>query len=268
MVTLSQNQYVGNVHRGETYLYDQRPWSLVIVGSSMVTEYDRLSERPGVYTLNMAGFSAVPALQLVVAARVRPACVAIEMNSLSTPGGEAIVREVRDSPLRFLKERVLAFRRGYQPVSVLMTLARELFGQRANDRGLNMPSDAFTRSRVQELRAAYETPADDGPLRQNVGQAIAVARRLRDEGVRVTFFELPVPHGLAETPFHRQRRAMTETAIDRSGFEIIRFGDEGFTTTDGIHLPRAQSKDVARRLVDVACPCPPVHAEPKTEVRP
>ena len=248
-ITQLQNVRAGNVCRAESYLYDKPHWPMVIVGSSMVTDFDRLSQDGQCLSLFMAGHSAIPSLELVASSVFRPRIVAVELNSLPVPPDDTVVQEVRDSAFRFLKQQILAFRRSYQPASVIMTVCRMWFGQNANERGLNPPSDIFTKLRIKELRSQYETPPDTSELVANVARAVALAERLRGDGVKVVFFELPVPHGLADTPYHRSRRGITFAAVKDAGFEIVRFDDTGITTTDGVHLPYSQSRLVARDLV-------------------
>jgi hypothetical protein len=248
VITLPQNQFVGNVTEAERFLYGDEPLSAIVVGSSMVESIDSLTNGR-LQVLGMNGMSAREALVILLRSGRIPKRVAVELNGLTAPPNDAFTERVFNPFWMPLRRKVLALRTEYQPASVIMSLAKGAFG-RGDSRGGGAAGGggAVADIRLAQLRDLYQQPPDMARLRASLASVRDSVAALERAGANVIYFEYPVPPALAETPFHAARRAASAEILGEKATAAVRFTDEDFTTKDGIHLDHAGQEAVARKL--------------------
>lgn len=248
-ITQTQNQFVGNLAEAEHYLFGDGPVSRLVVGSSMV---ESLAELSGgrLAVLGMNGMSARESLAIVVRSGRIPDRVAVELNGLTAPYNEKFMARLLTPAMHELRRHVLALRAEYQPASVAITIAKNMFGRGGGRRESTAPAEEFVRRRVVDLREKYRRPPDLEGLRANLLAVAEYARELERRGATVIYFDYPVPRGLGDTVFHRERRRVSREVLGDNAAAFILDGDE-FGTTDGIHLNHEGQRAVAHRLADL-----------------
>lgn len=244
-----QNQFVGNLAEAEHYLFSDEPVPRLVVGSSMVESLDELSG--GRFAvLGMNGMSAREALAIVVRSGRIPDRVAVELNGLTAPCNEKFMTRLFSPVAHELRRHVLALRAEYQPASVAMTIAKNMFGRGGELRQPAGPAEEFVRGRIAALREKYRQPPDLETLRANLWAVRESASELERRGAKVIYFDYPVPRGLGDTVFHQERRRVSREVLGDRAAAFVLDGDE-FGTTDGIHLTHEGQQAVARRLADL-----------------
>jgi hypothetical protein len=246
-ITLPQNQFVGNVTEAERFIYGTGPIPVIVAGSSMVDSFDTLT-KGRLQVLGMNGMSAREALIVLLRSGRVPQQVAIELNGLTAPPNDAFVERVFNAFWQPIRRQVLALRTEYQPASVIMSLARGAFGRAASQNAPGSVAGSVADIRIAQLREIYQQPPDMPRLRASLMSVRDSVAALERRGARVTFFEYPVPHGLADTPFHQARRAASIEILGPRAQAAVRFEGDHFRTTDGIHLVHEDQQAVARGL--------------------
>lgn len=252
VITQTQNQLAGNLAEAERYIYGSGRVPALVVGSSMVEWLDLLTNGR-VQVLGMNGMSARESLQIVLRSGRVPERIAVELNGFTAPANDGFLDRLFSPWLAPVRKHVLALRTENQPASVVMSLAKNAFGRTASRNG---PSPAPPQ---------YRQLPDMEQLRPNLRAVRAAVAELERRGVRVTYFEFPVPHGLAETPFHRARRAANASILGEPALTAVILDDDAFETTDGIHLVPEDQRLVADRLVELLAV--PSAATPPTAAR-
>jgi hypothetical protein len=264
VITQTQNQLAGNLAEAERYIYGSGRVPALVVGSSMVEWLDLLTNGR-VQVLGMNGMSARESLQIVLRSGRLPERIAVELNGLTAPANDGFLDRLFSPWLAPVRKHVLALRTENQPASVVMSLAKNAFGRTASRNGPSPAPPGLAEVRAQQLHQQYRQPPDMEQLRANLRAVRDAVAELERRGVRVTYFEFPVPHGLAETPFHRARRAANASILGEPALTAVILDDDAFETTDGIHLVPEDQRLVADRLVELLAV--PSAATPPTAAR-
>lgn len=246
-ISQPQNQFVGNVAEAEQFIYGSGPIPAIVAGSSMVDSFDALTNGR-LQVLSMNGMSAREALIILLRSGRVPQQVAVELNALTALPNDAFVDRVFNPFWLPIRRSVLALRTEYQPASVIMSLAKDAFGRGAHRRSTDVAPDTVAELRIAQLTKFYQQPPDMVRLRASLMSVRDSVDELERRGARVTFFEYPVPHGLANTPFHLARRAANVEILGPRAQAAIRFEDDNFQTRDGIHLVPKDHQTVAKAL--------------------
>lgn len=246
-ITQPQNQFAGNVAEAEQFIYGSGPLPALVVGSSMVESVDTLTGGK-LRVLGMNGMSAREGLQVLLRSGRLPEKIAIELNGLTAPPNDAFLERLFNPLMMPLRRRILALRTEYQPASVIMSLAKGVFGRGESRKTAKIHVGSVTDIRIAQLRELYQRPPDMDRLKANLVSVRDSVAGLEARGVSVIYFEYPVPHGLAKTPFHQARRAANVEILGDKAAEPIRFDEEAFLTTDGIHLVPEGQQAVANGL--------------------
>jgi hypothetical protein len=219
----------------------------MVVGSSMVESIDVLTSGR-LQVLGMNGMSAREALLILLRSGRSPQQVAVELNGLTAPPNDAFVDRVFNPVWMPIRRNVLALRTEYQPASVIMSLAKTYLGRGATRTGEPAATETVADIRIAQLRDLYKQPPDMARLRESLVVVRDAVAALERSGVRVTFFEYPVPHGLSKTTFHEARRAVSTEILGEKAATALRFHDDEFCTRDGIHLDHVGHEAVTRAL--------------------
>lgn len=249
-ISQAQNQYAGNVGEAERYIYGSGRIPALVVGSSMVERLDLLTDGR-VQVLGMNGMSAREALEIVLRSGRLPEKIAVELNGLTAPANDRFLGRLFDPWLAPVRRHVLALRTDYQPASVVMTLAKNTFGRKTAQEGPFVVPRGLAEVRAKQLKDQYSQAPDMEQLRANLVDVRNAVAELGRRGVRVTYFEFPVPHGLAKTHFHQARRAANAEILGAPAASAVFLYDDAFETTDGIHLAPEDQQRFALRLLEL-----------------
>jgi hypothetical protein len=250
VITQTQNQLAGNISEAERYIYRSGPVRALVVGSSMVESLDLLTDGR-VQVLGMNGMSARESLEIVLRSERLPERIVVELNGLTAPANNDFVDRLFNPWLFPVRRDVLALRSEYQPASVIMSLAKNAFGRESGHTGPSTAPRRLAEVRAKQLNDQYRQPPDMKQLRANLCAVRDAVTELKQRGVSVTYFEFPVPHGLANTPFHKARRSANAELLGAAAATAVFLDDDAFETTDGIHLVPQDQQRVAFRLLEV-----------------
>jgi hypothetical protein len=195
--------------------------------------------------------SARESLEIVRRSGRLPERIAVELNGLTAPANDRFVDRLFSPWLAPARRHVLALRTEYQPASVVMSLARGAFARNSGHIGPSPAPPGLAELRAKQLHDQYRKPPDMDQLRANLRAVRDTVAELERRGVRVTYFEFPVPHGLAKTTFHQARRAANAEILGPAAATAVFLDDDAFTTTDGIHLVPQDQQRVAVRLLEM-----------------
>jgi hypothetical protein len=240
-----------NVIVAEHYLDGATPHA-VLTGSSMgfrlaadFTEGDYLG--PEIFNLSLAGKTALPGLDLILAKPKRPRIVFVEMNTMERSYDGSFAADRLREPWNALRPYLPGFRLENRPLDLAIGLARKAL------------KSVLARAGITASERTYSAPAglpEGPPINDRLRAAIAentqvLERRIaefRSAGIRIVLLRLPTDPA-AETP---ATRFMWETCYSRfapSRYEWIDLRSTGsYQTDDGIHLNRSSARLAASVL--------------------
>jgi hypothetical protein len=246
-ITQAQNQFAQNVIDAERFVYEVDSLGALVVGSSMADDFDTYTDGR-VRVLGMNGMSAREGLQVLRESGRVPSRVAIELNCLTAPANDAFLERVFNQAWMPLRRHILALRMEYQPASVVTSLAKAAFGKKKSDQTTSTAEGVVPEWRLEELRRKYANPPSLPELEDNLRSVRETVKTLERNGVKVVYYEYPVPHGLANTPFHTVRREVTAAILGPEAANPLTFDEATLSTRDGIHLTASGQRAVAIAL--------------------
>jgi hypothetical protein len=250
-VVLFYDSGVRNVIIAERYLDGATPRA-VLTGSSMgfrlhadFTEGDDLGL--DIFNLSLAGKTALPGLDLILAKPKRPHIVFVEMNTMERGYDGSFAADRLREPWNGLRPYLPGFRLENRPLDLAIGLARKAL------------KSVLARVGMTASERTYSAPVgspDGPPITDRLRTAIAENMQLleqriaefRSAGIRVVLLRLPT-HPASETA---ATRLMWDTCYHRfapTRYEWIDLNSTGsYETDDGIHLNRPSARLAASML--------------------
>ncbi|MFT6000424.1 MAG: hypothetical protein ACI81P_002885 [Neolewinella sp.] len=233
----SQTLWGENVIHAQDYLYAEiAPTDLTIVGSSL-SENLTLEEVDSrwVHNLGFSGQGVNDGLNVIMGADKLPAYVLVEMNVILQAENEQFKKVVLNPAANLARDYLPMLRQRYQPVGVLkgMMLGQSTVGEiqdSLQDRPINQLS-------LDQKIEDYAKGVDPAELMEVLGALSERLRWLREQGVRIVFYELPVDPELCQTPKAMAIRKGFYAVFPPTAFAYIPQPEcADYATTDGHHL--------------------------------
>ncbi|MBZ8181889.1 hypothetical protein [Oscillatoria salina] len=243
------NQQQENIIKAENYVYDrQLNPELVLVGSSMAARLDAAAITQNAFNLAMAGISSQTGLEIVAEKPQKPDLVLVEINDTIERGANQDLLSSLYNPFLYSLRLLLPmFRQEYQPVSVFVDWLR----------GENNPQGTTKEQVNPEIRAQlvenYQTEWNHG-LPEDLEQRIRIeaeeikntVSQLKELGVEVILFEMPIEETLANTVRQKQVQKLVRDLFPNNNYRWLQPPPEkDWITTDGIHLVVSEAQKYA-----------------------
>ncbi len=235
-----------NVVKAEEFIYEEDQQADTIIAGSSMSSRLIIDSLPGnYYNLALEGMSPVDGIRLITVMNHPPRLLLIEANTLDRLPDKGFIAKIEKPFLSWVRKYTPFTRVKYQPVSVLKSLVRDTYVPAP----VAEPIDtAFITKIVQErlgVLADISQQTDDA-LKHSVKIAETYIRGLRDKGTRIVFFEIPTDPRIRNTTYYCRIRELINATF--ANYEFVEFPPEAYHTTDGIHLPRAESLRYTKHL--------------------
>ncbi len=247
--SVSQHQWQENVVKGEKYIYNQSDTiSNVITGSSLACRIIT-DELPGFYNLAFAGQSVFDGLEIINKTEKAPKNVFIEINKVFiTPSADFTASLF--SPLSFnSKKYCISLRSDKQPLAFIFPAIQNIFKNKKQVK--KSESDPSTSNSVQKgifnkmltmQINEYSQIPDTNLVNKQFLLLATYAKELKNKGINIVFFEMPLNPGLIELPLAKFIRANFYKYFPESQYNYINIPDcSDYVTTDGLHLTDLES---------------------------
>lgn len=242
-----------NTVTAEEFLYENEAQAdTIVVGSSMSYRllFDSLPGHAGHYhNLAMGGMASVDGLNLITQSGHRPKLVLVEINTLDRTPDTTFLNKFIESGWSKIREYVPFMRLKYQPIGVAKAMLRDWRGG-APENTTETVDTAFVTKLVQERLGQSRDVAEDRGLQRTIDEAHTHIQALRRQGTKLVFFEMPTDPRIRNTNVSRRLRELVAMTFSDSTYRHIRFPDEFYQTTDGVHLPRYETLRYTRYLCD------------------
>jgi hypothetical protein len=247
-----QYQYQENIIKAEHYLFADRPYRCVMVGTSL-SDKMLVDSLPGMYSLSLPGLHPVDGLHLIESARYFPDTVFIETNFIYSPEDRVFTGHFDSKVRNVLKKRLPALREANQPVGIVRYYIGSLIhseqkagGEKVLKNEVNIPQSVFSRllRGKQEAYQIIDTAAVDSGL-DVIAQRVKV---LIAHGCKVCFFEMPISPELEDLPVPVYIRQSVEKRFGgMANVGFIRLpASHDYKTLDGIHLNEYGAREYTR----------------------
>jgi hypothetical protein len=233
----SQTLWGDNVVHAQDYLYAEiGATDLTIVGSSL-SENLILKEINGrrVHNLGFSGQGVNDGLNVIMGTDKLPAYVLVEMNVIMQAENEQFRKAVLRPAANLARQHLPVLRQRYQPIGVLkgLLLGQSIGGEikdSLRDRPINQLS-------LDQKIKNYAKGVDRTELMKVLGPLSERLRWLRDQGVQILFYEMPVHSELCQAPTAVAIREGFHAVFPPAEFSYVPQPEcADYATTDGHHL--------------------------------
>lgn len=245
-----QSQWQENRRTVEQFFLKQPAERMVFAGSSLTRRLDLKNGLACAYNLAVDGESTLTGLSAVQAARHKPARVFAEINVPERPVSQSLIDHGRSRLLQlspvFLTENIPT---NYLYSTISSWRQREI---------THAPVNPIARaSELARQTSAYSKPLDSQVLANSIANYQSVIASLREQGVSVTLFEMPIHPSLESSARASQVRAAFIAAFGRANVLDFNALAEGVSidTVDGLHLSVDEARAVVTNLAR-SQPCP------------
>ena len=247
-----QNQHDTNLLRAESYLAKPDD-DIVLVGSSLTYRLPPSVLGPHIANLAMAGGAPATGLVLVERSGAHPKLVLVEVNLLLQAPDMATVQSLLRFPERQLRESLLAFRTGYDPVNVVERGIQALLHSSETDL---VPLPDAIRRLIAVQQATMSHAPDAATLDRNLAQTAVLVSALEARGIRVGFFEMPMDSSLMDSHLEKDlRQAVLRRFPSVHHCWMTLSVPGGAHTLDGIHLTSGDAAQVAKEVASQSAAC-------------
>jgi hypothetical protein len=256
IIPRAENQWIGNYIKAQSYIYDHADAPLVIVGSSLSNRLrgDLLPSKA--FNLSFDGLSAFDGINIVLGTNTRPRTVFVEMNVLDRDPDPGFEERLLSPGLYALRRRMISLRDVARPLTVGLSY---LQGGIRRVNTLLVPTTPSS-TLLPPDRPASKIPAIFGQLLSSQKQwyqnalTIRVQQRLasdlrnevdalKQRGISVVFFELPINSELCESPKQTSLRRLLHDQFPDERY--LRVTDCSMVqTSDGVHPTDEEAKQV------------------------
>lgn len=256
----SLHQWQDNTIAGEKYLYADSGIQNVMVGTSLSGHIIQDSI-PEIYKLTFAGLSIYDGLNIILRKKVLPKNVFIETNKIFAPEN-ADLRDALFSPLAFYsKKYITGLRSNKEPLSMAGTYIdsrmleflyyRLLFriddltyrvGNQNSQR--NVREEVFFAKMIEMKKKDYTRYIPPQTISTTLNKLKTYVSRLKENGINVIFFEMPINKDLVDLPNNIAIRDSIYKTFPASQFNYIYLPPDynKYETGDGVHLTSAESE--------------------------
>lgn len=249
--TLTYSQ--GNTIRAQRTIYGAGGQSVVFLGSSLTVTLQRYLEQPGVCCLALAGMGVSDGLIILERLKLKPALLLVEIGRLQRKPNRVFLAELLNPPMFELRKYCTAFRHGYQPANLFVPRMERLFKPVAQPEAVDAPRPRRRNpvpSDVEVSRTLDDQRHEVDEAIQNLSDYKEPLDRLRRNGVRVVFYEVPEYRIFTDSEHARRlREAIRQMYPEPAyGWIPIDTGDDYYTYDDQ-HLCDDDAYAYARYLL-------------------
>ena len=253
---MDQGEDIGTTNniRLENYTDRVTAPDTVIVGSSLGGRMQVRMIPANWSNIALSGGSPLTGLEVVAAGPHHPRRVLIEINNLDRGDDPATFQRLLGWPQPLLRRIFWFYRSGYMPINLVFSQAESALARRRASHGGDAESPpANFEDLVAMQEQAYATPPDTSHL----AQVAALVRQLREGGIQVGFFEMPVDRRLVNSPRLTGLRRTLKILFNPGDYCWLPLDrGENWRTGDGEHLLLQDDAIVAHRLAAAQCARP------------
>jgi hypothetical protein len=245
--SIPQHQWQENRVKAEKYLYEDNSNKNVIVGTSLSCRLI-MDSLPNIFNLALGGQSAFDGLYIIRNRGTFPNTVFIEMNYILKEESKSFLTSINNPLLSTIKKQLLSVREDKQPIAALgdiiniratkplFKLYRSGFAETHSISDKDDNKNLFNEL-IKEQEKNYKLTPNPKYLEETFTKLSKEVDLLKNNGVRVIFFEVPVNERLYNLPMPQLVRKEFFKYFPSNQFKYIIVPDcKGFTTSDGIHL--------------------------------
>ncbi len=224
----AQQQWQENIIKAQKYIYDNKKYDVVLVGSSMANNL-KVDQIPGWYNLACASEGPSDGLNIILKSGNIPKTILIEMNKLEKPLDTDLDQRLFGPVDFFLSKYFPIFRKTYQPAGLLNFI--DLIKRPYKPANQKILSKSLPR-----IKSQYENDflADFEVSLKNLQKELSL---LKQQGVKVVFFEMPMHPEICNSPKEEKLRSTIKEFFPEPVYSYIPSPDCFFyETQDAIHL--------------------------------
>lgn len=231
-ITLYQNQWQQNYVFAESFLYGNKP-STIIVGSSMAVHLDKSILTNEIYNLSFSGGSVLTGLKILKMSNYIPKTIYIENNVIFRKMDNEMIESLFD-PIKYnLKKYIPALKEKYQPLNIIVSILKSKLGRTENEKMNKVRDENVFQISFKRQLVNYKKPLDNYEF--ELSELTELLKYFQSKNTKIIFFEMPINNILAN-----EKRANQQRDIIRKHFPTYDWlplpNNNLYLTSDGIHL--------------------------------
>ena len=245
-----QNQRIKNYAISQDYLYSNRQYATVIVGSSLAARLHKRVFEDDRYILTVEGGSALTAIELIIKSQKYPQQLLIETNIIEEPATmDADMADRLFVPLvSKIKRTVKSLQYRNQPVNLALSQLSRHYG-RTDQENMDYKYDSEILRQRLPIHISSNAHIDMLTNSESIARLVTLVDILKKHGVNVGFFRMPVHPKVADSRRYRERRKLLNKEYANTDVTILSDPlDQSYETTDGIHLTYRSAREFSIRL--------------------
>ena len=235
----TQHQWQDNVARGEKFIYDESgSIKNVIIGSSL-SQRLVMDSLPDFYNLAFAGQGIFDGLEILRHKKNLPKYVFIEMNIVLRPEDQGFTSGLFSPVSYFLKKYCPPLRADKQPLSFIYPSLQNIINKKEIIKPVTANSNEteFSKKLIQLQIANYTKLPDSNLVYTQFSKLVNHISYLKNKGVNIVFFEMPLNPNLVELPLARLIRNKFYENFPITQYHYIKIPNcSEYITGDGLHL--------------------------------
>jgi hypothetical protein len=242
---VATHQWQENMIKAQKYLYsNQDTIRQVILGTSLACCILKDSI-PDHYNMAFSGLSIYDGLNVIRQKKTLPESVFIETNYTLKAASENFSDDLFSPVLFPLRKYLVSLRDGRQPLAiagiVLRNVVSSLTGPEYNS-NFKKKEGLFDKMLKIHTKEYTEVP-DNSQLNEKYSVLKKQVDFLKQHGVKVVFFEMPVNPALADLPKAKITRETLHRYFPASDYQYIAMPEcSGYVTGDGVHINLEEAK--------------------------
>jgi hypothetical protein len=241
-MSATQHQWQENVVRAEKYIYDESDTiTNLIVGSSLAQRI-KIDSLPQFYNLAFAGQSLFDGLEIVRHKKKLPKNIFIEINLIFKEQNKEFSAGFFQPLTYNIKKYCISFRSDKQPLffiypAIQKTISKGNEKKKVKSLEADIKENEIFNSMMKLQISNYSKIPDSNFVSGQFLLLADLVKDLKNKGVNIIFFEMPLNPNLVELPLAKFIRNKTYDFFPQNINNYIKIPNcSNYITGDGLHL--------------------------------
>ena len=240
-----QHQWQDNIIKAQDYLYETENPKGVIVGSSLSARVDEEILAGKVHNLAMGGLGIYDGLKVILEKPTMPEYVCVETNLITRPASQDFANSLLSPVLYPVRKMAPGLREKNQPIGLITGFILDKLNSKK--RGGKLPASVSDDEKAQQdpvfakvlemVKEENRQVPEAASLTESFAEMNHLIGQLKEKGVKIYFFEMPISQGLCNYPRPTYIREQMAAHFPASQYTYLPHPDcSQYNTTDGAHL--------------------------------
>ncbi|TAH26145.1 MAG: hypothetical protein EAZ07_05505 [Cytophagales bacterium] len=236
---LKNGDYYMLQEKAEDFVFDNRHYDTILVGSSLVRHFRNIPIFQGkqFYNLFLNGSSAASGIELIIKSGKIPKVLFVETHHLTKGLNDTLIKNVFQG--YSIKQFLPALQSKHKFLNIIIKKIKPQI-KKLDSRGVFFREIFY--HHIEQLRHEYSSISDSLKYIQHLNKVDMQLQYLTAKGCTIYLFEVPIEKELALSKRAKFLRFKNHQILNNKNYQWIPYDYHNFyKTTDGIHLLQNES---------------------------